>query len=77
MATSMFVLNWMSRSFVSVTAPSRMPWNSTPYLSSKVFASATKYSEFIFIAYGWLGIADDLIARAGNLAVRRPRASSP
>ena len=41
-ATSMFVLNWTRRSFVLVTAPLRMPWNSTPYLSSNVFASVTK-----------------------------------
>jgi hypothetical protein len=32
-----------------------MPENSTPYRFSKVWASATKYSEFIFIPYGWLG----------------------
>lgn len=48
------LLNWISRSAGSVTAPFRMPENSTPYFFSKVCASETKYSEFIFIAYGWL-----------------------
>ena len=50
MAMSMLVLNWISRSRGSSTAPSRMPENVTPKRCSKVSASATKYGAFIFIS---------------------------
>ena len=76
MTTSMLVLNWMSRSRGSLTAPSRIPWNSTPYSLLEGLRERQEVLRVHLHRVGMARIADDLIAEARESCHPRPPANS-
>ena len=68
---SMFCLNWIKRSLVSDTAPSLIPWNSTPKRCSKSCRQGLEVIAVHGEGVGVTVVTNDLLAIPGNVSVGR------